>query len=85
VQLRGRRLRLSDDERRRLAVIGQRLGRRILDEIATIVTPDTTAGRLRHALSQRTKPQGLGNELIDRPPPQRPGVLFADASASVAF
>jgi putative transposase len=40
-QLHGRRMRLSDDERRRLAVIGYRLGRRILAEVATIVTPDT--------------------------------------------
>jgi Integrase core domain len=40
-QLRGRRMRLNDDERRRLAVIGYRLGRRILAEVATIVTPDT--------------------------------------------
>ena len=34
-------MRLSDDERRRLAVIGQRLGRCILAQVATIVTPDT--------------------------------------------
>jgi hypothetical protein len=40
-QLRGRRLRLSDDDRRRLAVRGQRLGRRGLRQVATIVTPDT--------------------------------------------
>jgi hypothetical protein len=40
-QQHGRRLRLNDDERRRLAVIGYRLGRRILAEVATIVTPDT--------------------------------------------
>ena len=40
-QLHGRRLRLSDDERRRLAVIGHRLGRQILAQVATIVTPDT--------------------------------------------
>jgi hypothetical protein len=40
-QLRGRRLRLSDDDRRRLAVRAYRLGRRRLREIATIVTPDT--------------------------------------------
>jgi hypothetical protein len=40
-QLHGRRLRLSDDERRRLAVIGQRLGRRTLARVASIVTPDT--------------------------------------------
>jgi putative transposase len=40
-QLHGRRLRLSDDERRRLAVRGHRLGRRGLRQVATIVTPDT--------------------------------------------
>jgi len=40
-QLHGRRLRLNDDERRRLAVIGQRLGRGILARVATIVTPET--------------------------------------------
>ena len=40
-QLRGRRLRLTDDERRRLTVRGHRLGRRALREVVTIVTPDT--------------------------------------------
>jgi len=36
-----KRLLLSDDQRRRLAVKGKVLGRRALQEIATIVTPDT--------------------------------------------
>jgi transposase InsO family protein len=40
-QLKGRRLRLTDDQRRRLAAKGQRLGRRVLRQVATIVTPDT--------------------------------------------
>ncbi len=40
-QLRGRRLRLTDDQRRRLAAKGKILGRRVLARIATIVTPDT--------------------------------------------
>jgi putative transposase len=40
-QLRGRRLQLTDDDRRRLAVRAYRLGRRRLREIVTIVTPDT--------------------------------------------
>lgn len=39
--LRGRHLRLSDDDRCRLAVRGHRLGRRGLRQVATIVTPDT--------------------------------------------
>jgi transposase InsO family protein len=37
----GRRLRFTDDQRRRLAAKGKPLGRRILQQIATIVTPDT--------------------------------------------
>jgi putative transposase len=40
-QLQGRRLRLTDGERRRLAVRGHRRGRRALCPIGTIVTPDT--------------------------------------------
>jgi hypothetical protein len=40
-QLRGRRVRVTDDQRRRLAAKGQRLGRRVLRQVATIVTPDT--------------------------------------------
>ncbi len=38
-QLSGRRLRLNDSQRRRLAAKGQRLGRRALTAVATIVTP----------------------------------------------
>lgn len=41
-RLEGRRLRLDDQERGRLAELGHRVGRRrVLAEIATIVTPDT--------------------------------------------
>jgi helix-turn-helix protein len=39
-QLGGRRLRLTEEDRRRLAVRAFRVGRRALREIATIVTPD---------------------------------------------
>ncbi len=40
-QMRGRRLRLTDAQRRRLAAKGKRIGRRLLAQVATIVTPDT--------------------------------------------
>ena len=40
-QFKGRKLRLSDDQRRRLAAKGKQLGRRLLNRVATIVTPDT--------------------------------------------
>ena len=39
--LKGRKLRLNDDQRRRLAAKGKQLGRRLLNRVATIVTPDT--------------------------------------------
>jgi hypothetical protein len=40
-QVGGRRLRLTEDDRRRLAARAYRLGRRALREVATIVTPAT--------------------------------------------
>jgi hypothetical protein len=40
-RLAGRRLRFDDGERRRLAELGHRLGRRLLAQVATLVTPDT--------------------------------------------
>jgi putative transposase len=52
-QLRGRRLRLTDDERRRLAGLGARLGRRILAEVATIVTPATILQWHRHLIARK--------------------------------
>ena len=40
-QFKGRKLRLTDDQRRRLAAKGKQLGRRLLNRVATSVTPDT--------------------------------------------
>jgi hypothetical protein len=40
-QLDGHRLRLNDDQRRRLAAKAKGLGRKLLAEVATIVTPET--------------------------------------------
>ena len=40
-QVGGRRLRLTDDDRRKLAARAYRLGRQALREVATIVTPET--------------------------------------------
>jgi hypothetical protein len=40
-RLDGRALRLNDDQRRRLAAKAKVLGRKTLDQVATIVTPDT--------------------------------------------
>ena len=40
-QLGGRRVRLNDNQRRRLAVKAKALGRKALAEVASIVTPET--------------------------------------------
>jgi len=48
-----RRLRLNDDQRRRLAATAKRLGRNILREVATIVTPDTLLAWHRRLIAQK--------------------------------
>src|SRR5262245_29285184 len=48
-----RRLRLTDDQRRRLAVKGKALGRRRLGDIADIVTPDTILRWYRRLVAQK--------------------------------
>ena len=65
-QLPGRRLRLTDDERRRLAVRGYQLGRRALSDLTTIVTPDTILRWHRQLIARKwTYAKG----------PRPPGVL----------
>ena len=48
-----RRLRLTDDQRRRLAVKGKVLGRRCLASIAGIVTPDTILRWYRRLVAKK--------------------------------
>ena len=52
-QLGGRRLRLTDDQRRRLAVRAKVLGRSGLQGIAGIVTPDTLLGWYRKLVAAK--------------------------------
>lgn len=47
------RILLNDDQRRRLAVKGKALGRRLLRELATIVTPDTILRWHRELVAQK--------------------------------
>jgi transposase InsO family protein len=59
-QLAGRRLRLSNDDRRRLAARAHRLDRQALREVATIVTPDTLLRWHRQLIARKwtyAKPQ----------------------------
>ncbi len=52
-QLGGRRVRLNDDERRRLAVRAKALGRKILADVATIVTPETLLAWHRKLIARK--------------------------------
>ncbi len=52
-QLGPRRLRLTDAQRRRLAVRGKAIGRRALAEVASLVTPDTILRWHRQLIAQK--------------------------------
>ena len=52
-KLRVKRIRFTDEERRRLAVKGKALGRKLLERVATIVTPDTILGWHRKLIAKK--------------------------------
>src|SRR6266496_3186861 len=52
-KLGGRRLRLTDTERRRLAALASPLGRKCLIEVATIATPETLLRWYTHLIAQK--------------------------------
>jgi hypothetical protein len=52
-QLGGRRVRLNDNQRRRLAVKAKALGRKALAEVASIVTPETLLAWHRKLIAQK--------------------------------
>jgi hypothetical protein len=64
-QLGGRRLRLNDDQRRRLAAKAKGLGRKLLAEMDTIVTPETLLAWHRKLIEQ--KYDGSGTRALGRP------------------
>ena len=66
-QLKGR-IRLSDGERKALAVIGQKLGKQALTVVAQIVKPETILGWHRKLVAQKF------DSSQQRPSPGRPTI-----------
>ena len=67
-QLGNKRLRLNDDQRRRLAAQAKKLGWRVLHELKTLVTPETLLAWHRKLIARKydgSKQRGPG-----RPPTQ---------------
>ena len=77
-KLKGKRIRFTDDERRRLAVKGKVLGRKVLREVASIVTPDTILAWHRKLIAQKWDYSG-------RRGPGRPRVKDEIAQLTVRF
>jgi putative transposase len=62
-QLHGRRLRFTDEQRRRLAVRGKALGRRVLRDVTSLLTPDTILRWYRQLIAAKydgTAERGAG-------------------------
>ena len=67
-QLGNRPVRFDDDQRRRLAVRAKALSRKVLAEVATIVTPDTLLRWHRKLIAE--KYDGSAKRAPGRPGPQ---------------
>jgi putative transposase len=77
-QLGDRRIRLTDDQRRRLAVAGKAVGRKALADLAGLVTPDTIRAWHRKLVAAEWDQRS-------RRGPGRPGVKKEIAKLTVRF
>ena len=68
-QLGGRRIRLTDEQRRRLAVVGKVVGRKALGDLACLFSPDTILAWHRKLVAAKWDHHG------ERCGPGRPGVM----------
>jgi len=66
-QLGGQRVRLNDDQRRRLATKAKGLGRKLLAQVATILTPETLLAWHRKLVAQKYDGSGKRRPGCPRP------------------
>jgi hypothetical protein len=79
-KLGGRRLHLTDTERRRLAALAYPLGRQGLKEIATLAIPDTLLRWYQRLIAQKFDGTSSRIQLV-RPPPWMPVAIWAGSSS----
>jgi hypothetical protein len=86
-QLGGRRLRFTDDQRRRLAVKAKGLCRRALSQLATIVTPETLLAWHRKLITRKYdgKPGAMPVARVEKPQSNRSSSKWQLKTATVAF
>ncbi len=85
-KLKGKRIRCTNDERRRLAVKGKVLGLRVLRVVASIVTPDTISAWYRKLIAQKwdySERRRLGARAV-RLRRREPGVTMTHNGMSVS-
>src|SRR3989442_12911831 len=70
-QIGNRRMRFSDDQRRRMAAKAKKIGRKLLHEVATIVTPETLLAWDRKLIAKKN--DGSAHRGPGRP--QTPGEI----------
>ena len=75
-KLKGKHIRVTDGERRRLAVKAKALGRKILREVASIVTPETILAWHRKLIAQKW-------DYSNRRGPGRPRVMTSIVELTV--
>ena len=78
LRARGGRLRFTDKQRRQLAVVAKKLGRKALREIGTIVTPDTLLRWHRQLIAKKYDGSGKRG-------PGRPGIMREISELIVRF
>jgi hypothetical protein len=69
-----KRIFLNDDQRRRLAVKAKVLGRKLLEQVATLVTPDTLLRWHRRLIAEKwdysqRRQKKAGRSALGRDPP----------------
>lgn len=85
IHTKGKRIRFSVKQRRRLAEKGRRLGRKILAEIATLVTPETIYKWHRHFVAMKFSPKGRDHSAAHKRRAERNALIIRLATENAGW